>query len=212
MILEIEVLADVICPWCYIAKRRLEKAIARLDRQHEVRVHWLPFELNRSMPQEGVSRRVYGAAKFGSWEHAVEIDARAIAAGAAVGIHFAFDRIEQTPSTLDAHRMIWLADQDGKQAPVVEALFRAYFTEGNDIGESETLLDVVAEAGLDRRQAEVVLSSDEGVQAIEETHEQSWRLGIYGVPSFIVNWEITLTGIQELETFLTNFNQSLAGK
>jgi predicted DsbA family dithiol-disulfide isomerase len=212
MLLSIEAIADVICPWCYIGKRRLEKAIARLDPQHEVRVHWLPFELNRSMPQEGISRKEYGTAKYGSWEHSLEIDARVIAVGKAEGIHFAFDRIEQTPHTLDAHRMIWLADQHGMQDAVLESLFRAYFTEGRDIGSCETLLKVISEAGLDRHEAETVLNSDEGVQSIEEVHEQSWRFGIYGVPSFIVNREITLSGAPELESFLANFNQALAGK
>ena len=212
MKLSIDVISDVICPWCYIGKRRLEKAIAAMDRQHKVRVHWLPFELNRSMPQEGVSRKEYGTAKYGSWEHALEIDAKVIAVGEAEGIHFAFNRIEQTPHTLDAHRMIWLADQQGLQDAVVESLFRAYFTEGRDIGSWGTLLDVVAEAGLDRHQAEGVLNSDEGVQSIEEVHDRSWRHGIYGVPSFIVDEEIMLSGAPELESFLGDLNQALAGK
>ena len=212
MKLSIEVIADVICPWCYIGKRRLEKAIAAMDPQHKVRVHWLPFELNRSMPQEGVSRQEYVTAKYGSWEHALEIDAKVIAVGKAEGIHFALDRIEQTPHTLDAHRMIWLANRYGVQEAVVEALFRAYFTEGKDIGRWETLLDVVAEAGLDRNDAERVLNSDEGVQSIEEVHDRSWRHGIYGVPCFVVDEEITLSGARELESFLVDLNQALAGK
>src|SRR5260370_29223439 len=106
MKLSIEVSSDVICAWCYIGKRRLEKAIAAMDRQHKVRVHWLPFELNRSMPQEGVSRKEYGTAKYGSWEHPLEIDAKRIAVGKAEGIHFDLDRIEQPPHTPHASRII----------------------------------------------------------------------------------------------------------
>src|SRR5262249_55019338 len=146
MVLHADVISDVICPWCYIGKRRLEKAVAALDGRHEVRVRWLPFQLNPRMPTEGVSRREYRTKKVGSWERSQELDARVAAAGEADGIHFAFDRIERTPNTLDAHRLIWLAERQGVQDSVVEALFRAYFTEGRDISSRQPLLDVVAEA------------------------------------------------------------------
>ena len=129
----IEIASDVICPWCYIGKRRLEKAIAALDRQHEVRVRWLPFQLNPTMPKEGISRRDYRTKKFGSWERSLELDAQVAASGAAEGIHFAFDRTERTPNTLDAHRLIWLADQHAIQDAIMEAQFRAYFVKGRDL-------------------------------------------------------------------------------
>lgn len=136
MNLAVDVISDVVCPWCYVGKRRLEKAIAALDRQ--VKVRWLPFQLNPTMPKEGISRREYRTRKFGSWERSLELDAQVAAAGKAEGIHFAFERIERTPNTLDAHRLIWLADQQGVQDAVVEALFRAYFTEGRDISRGIT--------------------------------------------------------------------------
>src|SRR5580700_7293928 len=129
MVLHIDIISDVICPWCYIGKRRLEKAITALDRQHEVQVRWLPFQLNPTMPKEGISRRDYRIKKFGSWERWLELDARVIEVGKAEDINFAFDKIERTPNTFDAHRLIWLADKDGVQDAVVEALFRAYFTD-----------------------------------------------------------------------------------
>ena len=132
----------MICPWCYIGKRRLEKAIAAHG--GPVQVRWLPFQLNPTMPKEGISRREYRTKKFGSWERSQELDAKVAAAGKAEGIHFAFDQIERTPNTLDAHRLIWLADKEGVQDAVVEALFRAYFTDGRDISNRQTLLDVVA--------------------------------------------------------------------
>jgi len=133
MDLSVDVISDVICPWCFIGKRRLERAVAALHGSHEVRVRWLPFQLNPQMPKEGVSRREYRTRKFGSWERSQELDAQVAEAGEAEGIHFAFDRMERTPNTLEAHRLIWLADTEGVQDAVVESLFRAYFTDGRDI-------------------------------------------------------------------------------
>src|SRR5688572_18180858 len=111
MVLAVDVFSDVICPWCYIGKRRLERAVSALGGSHEVRVRWLPLQLNPQMPKEGISRRDYRIRKFGSWERSLELDARVTAAGEGEGIDFAFDRIERTPNTLDAHRLVWLADK-----------------------------------------------------------------------------------------------------
>jgi predicted DsbA family dithiol-disulfide isomerase len=209
MALEISVISDVICPWCFIGKRRLEKAVAAHDVQHEVRVRWLPFQLNPTMPQDGISRREYRTRKFGSWERSLELDARVVEAGKSEGIHFAFERIERTPNTLDAHRLIWLADQEGVQDAVVEALFRAYFTEGRDISSRQTLLDVVAEVGLDRHKAVAVLEGDDGQEAIKEADGQARRFRVEGVPFFIINGTITLSGAQQPDAFLTSFRQTL---
>jgi predicted DsbA family dithiol-disulfide isomerase len=205
MALNVDVISDVICPWCYIGKRRLEKAIAA--QSHEVRVRWLPFQLNPTMPKEGISRREYRTKKFGSWERALELDARVIEVGKAEGIDFAFDKIERTPNTLDAHRLIWLADKEGVQDAVVEALFRAYFTKGRDISNRQTLLDVVAEAGLDRGNAEGVLNGGDGLEAIKEAEELSRRFRVEGVPFFIVNGKVTLSGAQQPDLFLEAFRQ-----
>ena len=193
MNLAVDVISDVICPWCYIGKKRLEKAIAAFEGQQEVRVRWLPFQLNPTMPKEGISRKEYRIRKFGSWERSLELDAKVVAVGETEGIHFAFDRIERTPNTVDAHRLIWLADQQGCQDAVVEALFRAYFTEGRDISNRQTLIDVVAEAGLERQLAEAVLNSNEGMDAIKEAEELSRRFRVDGVPFFIINNKITLS-------------------
>ena len=127
MKLSVDVISDVICPWCYIGKRRLENAIAAADEQ--VSVRWHPFQLNPTMPSEGISRKEYRTRKFGSWERSKELDANVSTVGESEGIHFDFDNIERTPNTVDAHRLIWLADQHGCQDEVVEALFRAYFTD-----------------------------------------------------------------------------------
>ena len=143
MRLAIDVISDVICPWCYVGKQRLEKAIDSLNRQYECRVRWHPFQLNPRMPKDGISRQEYRIGKFGSWERSQELDARLIAVGESEGIRFAFDRIERTPNTFDAHRLIRLADQHECQDAVMEGLFRSYFTEGLDISDRRTLTDVV---------------------------------------------------------------------
>jgi predicted DsbA family dithiol-disulfide isomerase len=163
------------------------------------------------MPKEGVSRREYRTKKFGSWERSLELDAKMVAVGETEGIHFAFDRTERTPNTLDAHRLIWLAEKHGVQDAVVEALFLAFFTEGRDINNRQTLLDVAAEAGLDRHQAEGVLNSDEGMEAITEAHEQSRRFRVEGVPFFIINGKLTLSGAQPPEAFLEAFGKAFGG-
>src|SRR4051812_11117695 len=125
------VISDVICPWCFIGKRRLETAVG--VRGGPVKVRRLPVPLNPKMPKAGISRREYRTRKFGSWERSMELDAKVVAVGEEEGIHFAFDRIERTPNTLEAQRLIWLAEKEDVQDAVVEALFRAYFTDGRDI-------------------------------------------------------------------------------
>jgi predicted DsbA family dithiol-disulfide isomerase len=209
MNLAIDVISDVICPWCWIGKRRLEKAIAAFGQQ--VQVRWLPFQLNPSMPKEGILRRDYRIKKFGSWERSLELDAQVAAAGKAEGIHLAFDRMERTPNTVDAHRLIWLADKQGVQDAVVEALFLAYFTDGRDISNQKTLIDVVAEAGLDRSRAEAVLASDGGMEAITEAGEQARQFRVDGVPFFIIGGKVTLSGAQPPDAFLEAFKQALGG-
>jgi predicted DsbA family dithiol-disulfide isomerase len=206
MTLAVDVISDVICPWCFIGKRRLEKAVAA--QRHDVRVRWHAFQLNPAMPKGGIRRREYRTKKFGSWERSQELDARLVAVGKDEGIPFAFDRIERTPNTLDAHRLIWLADEEGVQDAVVEALFRAYFSEGRDIGNRQTLLGVVAEAGLDRGKAEHTLNCDDGPEAMKEGEELSRRFQVEGVPFFIVNSKFTLSGAQQPEAFLGAFKQA----
>ena len=206
MNLSVDVISDVICPWCFIGKRRLEKAIGA--HCEPVKVQWHAFQLNPTMPKEGISRREYRIRKFGSWERSMQLDANIVATGKDEGIHFNFDRMERTPNTVDAHRLIWLADKEGIQDAVMEALFRAYFSEGRDISNRQTLIDVVAEAGLDRGKAEAVLKGDEGMEAIKEAGEQSQRLRVDSVPFFVVNGKITLSGAQQPDTFLEAFMQA----
>ena len=212
MNLAVDVISDVICPWCYIGKKRLEKAIARFEGQQQVRVRWLPFQLNPTMPKESISRKEYRIRKFGSWELSLEFDAQLVAVGETEGIHFAFARIEPTPNTVDGHRLIWLADQKGCQDAVVEALFLAYFTEGRDISNRQRLIDVVAEVGLERHRVEAMLNSEEGMDAIKEAEELSRRHRVDGVPFFIITNEITLSGAQQPDAFLDAFREAIGSQ
>ena len=203
MNLSVDVISDVICPWCYIGKRRLEKAIVAYGQP--VKVNWHPFQLNPAMPKEGIGRREYRIGKFGSWERSMELDANIVTVGKQEGIHFDFDRMERTPNTLDAHQIIWLSNKDGIQDAVVEALFQAYFTEGRDISNQKTLIDVVIEAGMDRGKAENVLNGNEGLEALKEAGELLRRYHVDSVPFFIVNSKITLSGAQMPDVFVAAF-------
>jgi predicted DsbA family dithiol-disulfide isomerase len=192
--LTIEIASDVICPWCYIGKRRLEKALALLDGEVAAQIRWLPFQLNPDMPRQGMPRADYRRAKFGSIERGRELDARVAAEGKGEGIAFAFDRMQRTPNTVDAHKLIDLAQQQGLAAPVVDALFRAYFEDAEDIGDAAVLERIATAAGVAGWPAE----SDEKQVA---TLEESLRgLGISAVPTFIFDRKSGVSGAQPPES------------
>ena len=184
----IEIASDVICPWCYIGKRRFEKALALLQGEVEARVIWLPFQLNPGMPAEGMARAEYRRAKFGSLERGKALDARVVQEGAGEGIEFAFERMQRTPNTLEAHRLIDLAQSQQRAGPVVDALFRAYFEEARDIGDAAVLAEIAAACGIaqwpDAANAERVAQLEERVRG----------LGISGVPTFIFERKSGLSG------------------
>ncbi len=184
----IEIASDVICPWCYIGKRRLEKALESLKGEVEARIEWLPFQLNPDMPEQGVARADYRRAKFGSVEKGRALDARVAQEGAGEGIEFAFDRMQRTPNTVAAHKLIDLAQRQGKAGPVVDALFRAYFEEAKDIGDAGVLAEIAKTAGVDNWPA--------GVDApkVAEQEERVRDLGISGVPTFIFDKKSGLSG------------------
>lgn len=149
--LTINIVSDVICPWCYIGKRRLEKALKLLGDPPGVKATWRPFQLNPQMPPQGIERRAYRTAKFGSWEQSLALDAKVAATGAEEGITFAFEKMSRTPNTLDSHRLIWLAGQRGVQDAVVERLFRAYFEEGLELNDRAVLVRLAVEGGIPSR-------------------------------------------------------------
>jgi predicted DsbA family dithiol-disulfide isomerase len=202
--LTVDVISDVICPWCFIGKRRLEKA---LDGRPAA-IRWHPFQLNPDMPRARIDRKSYRIRKFGSWERSQELDAQVAAAGQGEGIAFNFDRQSRTPNTLDAHRVIWLAGERGVQDAVVEALFLAYFTDGRDLSDPATLAEVAAGAGLDRAEVDELLAGDKGLDVVRAGEEQARRLGVSGVPFFVVNRRVALSGAQPPELFLQAFEQA----
>jgi predicted DsbA family dithiol-disulfide isomerase len=191
--LTIAIVSDVICPWCYLGKRRLEQALAALDRPAEIQ--WLPYELNPTMPPEGMARASYREQKFGA-ARAAQLDQQLRAVGESEGVSFAFERQARTPNTRRAHQLITFAASEGKADAVVEALFKAYFEEGRDIGDDETLGDIAAEAGLDRTTALAAIG-DPGLAAyVADLERQAAGLGIQGVPFFIVDQAWAISGAQ----------------
>ncbi len=200
----IDIVSDVVCPWCFIGKRRLERALAVRGRD-DVQIVWRAFQLNPDMPREGMDRAHYLAAKFGSAAQARRIYDEIAETGAAEGIAFAFSRIARTPNTLDAHRLIRLAAAEGRQDAVVEALFRAYFLDGIDIGAREALIAIAERAGIAREIAETYLASQDALDAVRREDLGARRLGITGVPCFIVNGRYAISGAQAPEIFLRVF-------
>jgi predicted DsbA family dithiol-disulfide isomerase len=184
----IEVASDVVCPWCYIGKRRLEKALEALKADYDVQVEWLPFQLNPGMPEGGMARADYRRQKFGSVEKGKSLDARVAQEGAGEGINFAFDRMQRTPNTVAAHRLIDLAQRQGKGEAVVDALFRAYFEEARDIGDAEVLKSIADGAGVAGWPAQADAPEVSGKE------ERVRDLGISGVPTFIFNKQTGISG------------------
>ncbi|HQR15993.1 MAG TPA: DsbA family oxidoreductase [Nitrospira sp.] len=207
-VLTIEVYSDVVCPWCYVGKRRLERALEASGRQPYAQVFWRPFQLNPTMPKAGMDRRVYLEAKFGGPGEMQAIQHRIAGAGASAGIEFAFDRIARTPNTFDAHRLIWFAQQQGRQDAAVEELFHGYFTEGLNIGEHDVLVSLAARAGLDEAAAGRFLPSQDGIEAVRQEEARGRQLGIRGVPYFLLNGKTVVSGAQPVETFLEAIEQT----
>src|ERR1700731_2591513 len=174
--MHIDILADVICPWCFIGKRRLKRALA-LRPDLSAPLSWKAFELNPDLRIEGIPREIYLSAKFGSVAKAERLYAAITAAGRAEGIEFAFERIRHTPNTLRAHRMIRLAGDKGCAEPIVEALFQAYFVGGQDIGVTETLGELAGRAGLGRAEALEYLRGDPGTAEVRADQHRARRLG-----------------------------------
>ena len=201
----IDIVSDAICPWCYVGKRHLESALAELSAEGlHFSVHWNPFQLNPDMPKQGVERAAYRAAKFGSAERSREIDARVASAATAAGLAFRQDLMLRTPNTIDAHRLIWFAgrnDQpgeaqpaEGRQDAVMEAVFRAYFIQGRDIGDVEVLADCAAEAGLDRAAVAAFLGSDVAAAEMRAADQAAREAGVNGVPSFFLDGYSVFSG------------------
>lgn len=194
--IQIDVISDTVCPWCYIGKRRLEQALAA--RAHlPVRVSWRPFQLNPDFPRDGLDRTVYMEQKFGSVERAERVYQSIVTAGQAEKIAFCFDTIRRQPNTFDAHRLVrWAADSQ-QQDVVVEALFHRYFMEGADVGDREVLIEIANDAGMDGGLVGRLLAQNADADLIREEEDTARRMGINGVPCFIVNRKYAVSGAQE---------------
>ncbi len=194
----ITIYSDVICPWCYVGKRRLEAALAGPGMPTGIQFTWRPFELNPDMPAEGVERKVYRARKFGEARSA-ELDVKMASTGRELGIEFAFDRMQRTPNTRLAHRLIWEAGRQGRQNAVVERLFHGYFEEGLDIGRADVLESVATEAGLEAGGVERAVNGVDSLEAVTRLEQQGYAMGIQGVPFFILLEKYAISGAQPPE-------------
>jgi predicted DsbA family dithiol-disulfide isomerase len=216
-VLTVDVVSDVVCPWCYIGKRRLESALEQLHRAQPdlaVKVRWHPFQLNPDLPREGADRRDYFERKFGGPERAQQIYARVSAAGETVGIPFAFDAIERQPNTLDAHRLVaWAqARSDGDADALVEKLFRAYFLEGRYVGDHAELAKLAGEAGFDAGAAQAFLVSDELGTEVAGADQRAREMGVSGVPFFIFDGKTAVSGAQDPSVLLGAIAKARAAK
>jgi len=204
MALSIDIVSDVVCPWCYIGKRRLEAALELYrERRPDApapAVTFHPFELNPDMPREGVSRADYIAKKFGARGYSAHD--RLVHAGAQLGIVFAFDNIARQPNTLAAHSLIEMARNKGVQGAMKEALLKAFFVDSLDLTDEKTLVGIAAEAGLDRGEAEAALADESLRRAVAEEEDKARAMGINGVPFFIFNQRLAVEGAQPPDVLL----------
>jgi predicted DsbA family dithiol-disulfide isomerase len=210
MDLRVDIVSDVICPWCYIGKRRFERALGAVADRHRVAVTWRPFQLNPDMPVDGMDRAAYLAVKFGDPARAREIYARVEAAGIEEGIAFAFDRIPRTPNTVQTHRLIRLGQRLERQDAIVEALFAGYFTEGADIGDDAVLVALAERAGIAAGEAERYLAGERDRELVLSEDDAARRMGINGVPCFILEEQYALSGAQDPEVLAEAFDRVAA--
>ena len=208
--ISIDVVSDVVCPWCYVGKRRLEAALREWAVQYpdiQPEVHWHTFMLNPDMPPEGVDRHAYMAQKFGDRAH--EVHDRVKAAGREVGLDFAFERISRQPNTVVAHSLVAVSEPGDAQGRMVEALFEAYFLAGRDLTEASELMDVAELAGMPRAEAEAHLQNAALHSQTMASDQAAREMGVTGVPFFIFNRRVGLSGAHEPNVLLRAMTQSL---
>jgi predicted DsbA family dithiol-disulfide isomerase len=205
--IKIDVVSDVVCPWCYIGKRRLEKAMKALADKVDFDITYHPFELNPQLPETGYDQVAYLTEKFGSSDRYEQLTNQVSQVAASEGLSFQYDKQTTIPNTRRAHALMLLAQQEGKQLALVESLFKAYFTDGVDLTSLENLLQIAEQSGIDKQKAIAVLSNDESLKIIESSEKELQKLGITGVPFYIVNNKYGISGAQASETFIKAFTE-----
>jgi predicted DsbA family dithiol-disulfide isomerase len=198
--IRLDIFSDPICPWCYIGKTLLDRALeSRPD--HPFSVEWHPFQLNPDMPAEGMDRRTYLESKFGGKQQAIEVYARIAEAAQNAGIEIDFAAIQRTPNTMNAHRLIHWAGLEGRQNAVVAALFRAYFKDGRDIGSTDTLVDIAQACGMDAEATERLFATDADLVDLAARDTDARQKGVTGVPAFLIAQQYMMPGAQPVETW-----------
>ncbi|MDF1801336.1 DsbA family oxidoreductase [Thalassovita sp.] len=198
---KLDILSDPICPWCYIGKTYLDRALEQRP-DHPFVIEWHPFQLNPDMPRGGMDRRAYLEGKFGGKDGAVKAYAPVVEHAKQAGLEIDFEAMQRTPNTLDAHRLIFWAGIEGRQTAAVSTLFRAYFTEGRDIGDHDTLADIADSIGLDASVVLRLLATEEDVQTIRDKDTAAREMGVNSVPTFIVASQHAVPGAQPTELWL----------
>ncbi len=198
---KIDVVSDVVCPWCYIGKRRLEKAIEDLSDKYNFEITYHPFELNPAMPLEGANQRQYLTKKFGDEARYQQITQQVTSVAATEGLAFNFDKQIVSPNTRDAHRIIELARKEGKQLAAKEAFLKAYFTDGIDLSKPVNLINIGSSVGLDPEKIKALLASEEGLAEVEMAEAEMQKLGVSGVPFYIIDNKYGISGAQPSATF-----------
>ncbi|HSD75512.1 MAG TPA: DsbA family oxidoreductase [Steroidobacteraceae bacterium] len=204
--MKVEIYSDTVCPWCYIGKKRFERATG-LRPDIDFEVQWLPFELNPGMPESGMERETYLARKFGDLEHVRAMQAQLRELGSGLGIDFHFERARLMPNTRLSHEVLQFAYGAGAQDAVGEAIFRAYFEEGRDIGDRAVLIELGAAAGLDVADLERALLARRHAKEVEALERQAHDWGITGVPTFIFDRHYAVSGAQESDVFVQVFDR-----
>jgi predicted DsbA family dithiol-disulfide isomerase len=210
--IKLGVVSDVVCPWCYIGKRRLEKALDKLSDKYDFEIEYFPFELNPQMPAEGANQKQYLMEKFGGEERYQQITNHTTSVAAQEGLTFNFDKQERSPNTRNAHRLIQLAKEDGKHLQLTESLFKAYFTDGVDLSKNDNLIAVAESVGMDKEKVSAFLESNTGVTEIEMAEQELQKIGISGVPFYIIENKYGISGAQPTETFINAFEEIAASK
>ncbi|HXS38258.1 MAG TPA: DsbA family oxidoreductase [Flavipsychrobacter sp.] len=205
--IKVAVVADVVCPWCYLGEARLQQAISEVKDQYDVEVELMPFELNPDTPEKGENHKEYLAKKFGSSSRVDSAHAQMTSLGKIEGVEYNFDKVKVTSNTFKAHRLIWLAKQYDVQEQVANDLYKSYFTDGKDVNDTEVLKSIAVANGIRQEKIAPFFESNEGAAEVRQMEEDAHSAGITGVPAFIINNKYLVSGAQPVEVFKEVFEK-----